>query len=73
MMWVGAQEFKKLFEESMQKNSKFVGASENEETAEDTQTNGTPAKETAKEDKTQDKASSDLADSIQSKVKGEDS
>ena len=64
----GAQEFKKMFEESMQKNAKFVSSAETSETAEDTRTNGSAAKE----DKSQEKAASDLADSIKSKVKVED-
>ena len=61
----GAQEFKKIFEESMQKNAKFVSSAE---TAEDTHTNGSAAQE----DNSQEKATSDLADSMKSKVKVED-
>ena len=64
----GAQEFKKLFEESMQTNAKFISSAEADETGDDSQTNGT----TAEEDKTQEKATSDLADSVKSKVKVED-
>ncbi len=52
----------------MQKNAKFVTSTETEETADDTHTNGSAAKE----DRTQDKAASDLADSVQAKVKVED-
>ena len=57
-----------MFEESMQKNAKFVSSTETAETAEDTHTNGSAAKE----DSSQEKATSDLADSIKSKVKVED-
>ncbi|KAL3151428.1 hypothetical protein ABBQ38_012437 [Trebouxia sp. C0009 RCD-2024] len=65
---IGAQEFKKLFEESMQINAKFISNAEADETDDDSHTNGA----TAEEDKTQDKATSDLADSVKSKVKVED-
>jgi len=64
----GAQEFKKLFEESMQKNAKFVASTESEETAEDIHANGSAVEE----DKSQDKATSELADSMKSKAKVED-
>lgn len=63
-----AQEFKKLFEESMQKNATFVASAESEETAEDTHANGSAAQE----DQSQDKATSELADSMTSKAKVED-
>ena len=49
----------------MQKNAKFVSSAE---TAEDTHTNGSAAKEA----NSQEKATSDLADSMKSKVKVED-
>ena len=49
----------------MQKNAKFVGSAEADDTAEEATTNGT----TAQEDKGQDKATSELADSVKSKVK----
>lgn len=64
----GAQEFKKLFGEAMQTNAKFVSSTEDDSTADDSHANGTATEE----DKSQDKATSDLADSIQSKVKVED-
>ena len=52
----------------MQTNAKFVSSTEADETADDSHANGTAAEE----DKSQDKATSDLADSIKSKVKVED-
>ena len=52
----------------MQKNAKFVSAAEADDTADVSHTNGS----TAQEDKSQDKATSDLADSVKSKVKVED-
>lgn len=52
----------------MQTNAKFVSSAEAEETADDSHANGTAAEE----DESQDKATSDLADSIKSKVKVED-
>lgn len=63
-----AQEFRKLFEESMQKNAKFVSSTETEDSAADSHVNGSAAKE----EKTLDKAASDLADSMKTKVKVED-
>jgi len=64
-----AQEFKKLFEESMEKNGKFVNGTDAEDTVDDTESNGAAAKE----EKTQDKSASELADDIKDKVKVEDS
>lgn len=52
----------------MQKNAKFVSSAEADDSADDTHTNGSAAQE----DKSQDKAASDLADSVKSKVKVED-
>ena len=52
----------------MQTNAKFVSSTEVDETADDLHANGTAAEE----DKSQDKATSDLADSVKSKVKVED-
>lgn len=52
----------------MQKNTKFVASTESEETAEDTHANGS----VVEEDKSQDKATSELADSMKSKAKVED-
>lgn len=52
----------------MHTNAKFVSSTEDDATADDSHANGTAAKE----DKSQGKATSDLADSIQSKVKVED-
>lgn len=72
----GAQEFKKLFEEAMEKNSKFVSAADAEDGADDSETNGAAAKEgqaAAHEEKTQDKSASELADNIKDKVKVQDS
>lgn len=54
----------------MDKNSKFVSTADGEDTAEDSETNGAAA---AKEEKTQDKSASELADDIKDKVKVEDS
>ena len=56
----------------MDKNSKFVSTADGEDTAEaeDSETNGAAA---AKEEKTQDKSASELADNIKDKVKVEDS
>ena len=66
----GAQEFKKLFEESMEKNGKFVSAAETAETAENAERNGAAA---ASEEKTQNKSADELAENIKEKVKVEDS
>ena len=52
----------------MQKNAKFVSTTEAEEASDATHTNGTAAEE----DKSQEKATSDLADSVKSKVKVDD-
>ena len=52
----------------MQTNAKFVSSTEVDDSANDSHTNGT----SAEEDKSQDKATSDLADSVKSKVKVED-